>query len=140
MKRPDVILVAGLLALALLSGLTARCAAHGADEHGKKMMKQHRTMARIQVEWDGAREALATGRTHELSVHATALDKAAKGFDSFMLHKNAERRPEFLKRAAEFKRLLKEFRRYAKAKKMRALNRTAPKIEDACIGCHDIFR
>jgi cytochrome c556 len=110
------------------------------DESGAAMEKQHETMDALAGQWIKARSAALGGKAEDVIDPATKMHEAATHIKDFRLHKNSENEQEFLKRADEFNSLLMRFTTDAKQGNVESLRDVAPKIDEACNGCHQSFR
>ncbi|MBI5191272.1 MAG: cytochrome c [Nitrospirae bacterium] len=114
--------------------------AAGVDEHTKQMVEQHEAMMGIQEDWTKARGGIEGGDAQAVLKSAEAMSEKSAAIEGFMLHKGADNREEFVKKATEFRSMIKDFNDYARNKDVKSLREMAPKIDAACNGCHQSFR
>ena len=111
---------------------------HG--EHDTMMAKQHESMIATQREWLKVKEAIEQGKSEEAREPARQIGEQAGHLEEFMLHKNPEKRDEFLARAKEYKSLVMTLEQHLEYGDSKSLKDIAPEIDRSCNGCHQSFR
>jgi len=140
MHTIKLVVLAVVVLLGARHGAADMPSAAGMDEHTASMLRQHHSMLTTQAEWDKAKKAVKAGSTADAISPVMKMDFLAKDLDRFMLHKHPEKRPDFLKKAAAYKKLLNEFKRDGEIGDAIAIKKLIPGIDKACKGCHDAFR
>ncbi|HLB25194.1 MAG TPA: hypothetical protein VJM83_02575 [Nitrospirota bacterium] len=109
-------------------------------EHTEMMLKQHQAMQGVQTNWIEAKAALSAGKLAEAENSAAAIERASFGLEEFMVHKNPDRKDDFLALAARFHKLLGDFKtELQKGDKAKAVE-LVTEIDKACNACHAMFR
>ena len=138
--KPMLTVIMCLLIVGQGIAATSACAA---EQAGKAtpidMGQQHQTMQTLGAEWNKAKQALVKKDFH---IAHRAVDKmldVAPNIENFQLHRNPEKREEFIEYYKAFATSLNQLKRTAFAKDAAASAELVKDIGNTCNQCHTAF-
>ncbi len=112
------------------------------DHHSKDntMKKQHETMTTIFRYWDETQEALKN-TDWEMAKRTTGeIEKAAEYIENFKIHKNADKRKQFIEQYNKFIKNIDSLREAISVRDMDSAKTHAEAVQKSCDRCHEKFR
>lgn len=104
------------------------------------MEKQHKTMADMGMQWAEMSIHLSNRDLDKMKNEVDAMLETAKNIPNFMLHKNPDKKEDFLNGYKLLKRELGSLRDGIKTKDIENIEKLTGSVNEACNRCHDKFR
>ena len=105
-----------------------------------EMRKQHHAMAAINKQWNILRRAFKSGDLKTAGRATEKILETAPALDDFKLHKNADKRAQFVEYRNAFVKNMTGLRDAIKAHDLDAARALPTTVQDTCNRCHEMFR
>ena len=117
-------------------------AAEPAHRHAPtpEMRKQHNSMSVMGKQWAVCKKCLETGDFTAAGESLARMQKAADDLEEFKLHRNADKRQQFVERSRAFREKVVRLKDALQAGDGNQTRELGKAVGDDCTSCHRMFK